>query len=219
VEVGFTDRRGRRHQIAADRCVCALPFAPLRRVSIAHAFSPRKLQAIRTLRYMAAGRCHFQTRTRFWTRDPLGPLGGLNLVGTDTMAGRVWSTSSQQPDPELGMVHAYMFDTEALEFAAHGRRRVAAMHRLFRRLLPGIRGQVVGVAHKVWSEDPWAGGAWGWAQAGELSWLFPAMRAPDGRVHFAGEHTSIWIAYMNGALESADRVVREIIEADARSSS
>jgi monoamine oxidase len=218
VEVGFTDRSGRRHQIRADRCVCALPFAPLRRVVIETPFSHRKMAAIHKLRYMAAARCYFQTRTRFWKQDPLGELGGINLVGTDTMAGRVWSTSSQQQDAELGMVHAYMFDTEALEFASHGRRRVAAMHALFRRLLPGIRGQVVGIAHKAWQEDPWAGGGWGWTQPGELRWMFPAMREPDGRVHFAGEHTSIWIAYMNGALESAERVVAEIIDADARSS-
>jgi monoamine oxidase len=216
VEVGYVDRTGRRHQIRADRCVCALPFAPLRRVSIATAFSHEKLAAIHTLKYMAAARCHFQTRTRFWKQDPLGPLGGINLVGTDTMAGRVWSTSSQQADPDLGMVHAYMFDTEALEFASHGPRRVAAMYALFRRLLPGIRRQVVGVAHKAWQEDPWAGGGWGWTQPGELRWMFPAMRRPDGRVHFAGEHTSLWIAYMNGALESAERVVGEILQADAR---
>jgi monoamine oxidase len=215
VTIGFRDRSGL-HQLRADRCVCALPFAPLRRVAIGSAFSHEKLAAIHNLRYMAAARCHFQTRTRFWNQDPLGPLGGLNLVGTDTMAGRVWSTSSQQADPELGMVHAYMFDTEALEFASHGRLRVAAMYALFRRLLPGIRRQVVGVAHKAWQEDRWAGGAWGWTQPGELRWMFPAMRRPDGRVHFAGEHTSLWIAYMNGALESAERVVGEILAADAR---
>ena len=163
---------------------------------------------------MAAARCYFQTRSRFWERDPLGPLGGLNLVGTDTMAGRVWNTSSQQADPRLGMVHAYMFDTEALEFAAHGHRRVAAMRKLMRQLLPGIQGQIVGVAHKAWQEDPWAGGGWGWTQPGELRWMFPAMRQLEGRVHFAGEHTSLWIAWMNGALESAERVVAEILHAD-----
>jgi monoamine oxidase len=216
VDVGYIDRTGRRHEIRADRCVCALPFAPLRRVSIATPFSDQKMAAIHQLKYMAAARCYFQTRTRFWKQDPLGPLGGLNLVGTDTMAGRVWSTSSQQADPDLGMVHAYMFDTEALEFASHGPRRVRAMYALFRRLLPGIRRQVIGVAHKAWQEDPWAGGGWGWTQPGELRWMFPAMREPDGRVHFAGEHTSLWIAYMNGALESAERVVGEILRADAR---
>ncbi len=39
------------------------------------------------------------------------------------------------------------------------------------------------------------------------------MRRPEGRVHFAGEHTSLWIAWMNGALEPAERAVREILVA------
>ena len=211
VTVGFTDRTGR-HQLRADRCVCALPFAPLRRVDLDAGFSQQKMAAIQRLRYMAAARCYFQTRTRFWQRDPLGRLGGLNLVGTDTMAGRVWNTSSQQADPRLGMVHAYMLDTEALEFTAKHQGRVSAMRRLFRTLLPGIDGQVVGVAHKAWHEDPWAGGGWGWTQPGELRWMFPAMRRVEGRVHFAGEHTSLWIAWMNGALESGERVAREITQ-------
>ena len=57
----------------------------------------------------------------FWKRDPLGPLGGLNLVGADTMAGLVWNTSAQQADSSTGMLHSYMFDTEALEFTSHPR--------------------------------------------------------------------------------------------------
>ena len=32
----------------------------------------------------------------------------------------------------------------------------------------------------------------------------------EGRIHFAGEHTSAWTGWMQGALESARRVVREI---------
>ena len=39
------------------------------------------------------------------------------------------------------------------------------------------------------------------------------MRQAERRVHFAGEHTSLWIAWMNGALESAERVVSEILAA------
>jgi monoamine oxidase len=46
--------------------------------------------------------------------------------------------------------------------------------------------------------------------------MFPAMRQPEGRVPFAGEHTSLWIASMNGALESAERAVQEMLHADSR---
>jgi monoamine oxidase len=214
VTVGYRHRH-RVHQLRADRCVCALPFAPLRRVALRGAFSDRKMAAIQRLQYMPAARAYFQTRTPFWQRDPLGPLGGLNLVGTDTMAGRVWNTTSQQADPSMGMVHAYMFDTEALEFASHRGRRVQEMQRLFRTVLPGMRNQVVATADKAWHEDPWAGGGWGSPQPGEMASMYAAIRQADGRVHFAGEHTSPGAAWMNGALESAERVVQEILDAPA----
>lgn len=213
VTIGYRDRMGR-HELRADRCVCALPFAPLRRVRLEAGFSERKQAAIRNLAYMPAARCFVQTRTRFWEHDPLGRLGGLDMIGTDTMAGRVWNTSSQQADRSTGMLHAYMFDTEALEFAAHGAQRVRAMRRLLSAVLPGLDRQVIGVADKVWQEDRWAGGGWGWTPPGDLHWMLPAMRRPERRVHFAGEHTSLWIAWMNGALESAERVVGEILRAD-----
>ena len=212
VTIGYHDRQGQ-HEVRADRCVCALPFPPLRRVQLDAGFAEPKMAAIERLRYMPAARCYFQTSDRFWERDPLGRLGGLDLVGTDTMAGRVWNTSSQQSHPSAGMLHAYMIDTEALEFASHGTGRVEAMQRLFGSVLPGLDGKVVGVAHKAWQEDRWAGGGWGWTSPGDLHWMLPAIRQPERRVHFAGEHTSLWIAWMNGALESAERVVSEILAA------
>lgn len=212
VTVGFEDRTGR-HELRAERCVCALPFMPLRRIRIEAGFSPQKLDAIHGLEYMPAARSYAQTRTRLWEDDPLGALGGLDMIGTDTMAGRVWNTSSQQPDHTAGMLHAYMFDTEALEFASYGDQRDRAMSRLFSRLLPGIDDQIIGTTHKAWQEDPWVGGGWGWVQPEDLHWKLPAMRQAEGRVHFAGEHTSLWIAWMNGALESGERVVAEILEA------
>ena len=36
------------------------------------------------------------------------------------------------------------------------------------------------------------------------------LAQPEGRIHFAGEHTSAWTGWMQGALESARRTVREI---------
>lgn len=215
VTIGFDDAAGRQ-EVTADRCVCALPFAPLRRVQLDADFSQEKMDAIQSLEYMPAARCYFQTKTQFWQDDPLGSLGGIDLVGTDTMAGRIWNTSSQQPDQTSGMLHAYMFDREALEFTSLGDQRERAMTRLFSSLLPGIEEQVLAVAHKAWHEDPWAGGGWGWTQPEDLHWLLPAMRRPEGRVHFAGEHTSLWIAWMNGALESAERAVDEILTGDAQ---
>jgi len=43
--------------------------------------------------------------------------------------------------------------------------------------------------------------------------LLPHIVAPEGRVHFAGEHTSPWSGWMEGALESGLRAAREVDQA------
>jgi monoamine oxidase len=43
----------------------------------------------------------------------------------------------------------------------------------------------------------------------------PLIAKPEGRVYFAGEHTSPWIGWMQGALQSGLRAAREIVQAPA----
>jgi monoamine oxidase len=214
VTVTYIDAQGRQNQLRADRCVCALPFSTLRKVVIATPFPDDKMQAIERLRYMPVARCNFQTRTRFWANDPLGPLGGLYLVGTDTFAGRIWNTSSQQADPVLGMINAYMFDTDATKYASM-RGRIDAMRRhIDDTLLPGLTpDQVVAAVEKVWQEDPWVEGGWAWAGLNAIDGPYRTIPRAEGRVHFAGEHTSPLIGWMTTAIESGERAADEIVTA------
>jgi monoamine oxidase len=176
-------------------------------------FSDDKMQAIADLQYMPVARCHFQTRTRFWTNDQLGSLGGLYLAGSDTFAGRIWNTSSQQADPVMGMIHSYMFDTDATAYASISGRIDAMRRHIDGKLLPGLTSdQVVAAAEKVWQDDPWVEGGWAWAGLGELG-AFEARRRAEGRVHFAGEHTSPLIGWMTTAIESGERAADEITAA------
>jgi monoamine oxidase len=52
-------------------------------------------------------------------------------------------------------------------------------------------------------------------QPDQFNCLWPAARQAEGRVHFAGAHTSVFFGWQDGALESAERVVREIGETTA----
>jgi monoamine oxidase len=200
------------HELIADHCVCALPFPVLRGIDITPACSAAKMDAIHHYDLAPSARVSFQTRTRFWRDDPLGPLGGLNMIGTDTPAERIWNTSQLQPDPTMGMLHAYMIDRRALDLAAVAKpKRVAATLDAISPFLPRLRDEVVATSVKVWQEDPWIRGAFGFLQPGQYLRLWPAARRPEGRIHFAGEHTSVWVGWQNGALESAERCVREIV--------
>lgn len=44
----------------------------------------------------------------------------------------------------------------------------------------------------------------------QLTELHPAIPSPEGRVHFAGEHTSLKHSWIEGALESAVRAALEV---------
>jgi monoamine oxidase len=44
-----------------------------------------------------------------------------------------------------------------------------------------------------------------------MTTLLPEVAQSEGRVHFAGEHTSSWVGWMEGALESGERAAREIL--------
>ncbi|HEX6310626.1 MAG TPA: flavin monoamine oxidase family protein [Acidimicrobiia bacterium] len=64
-----------------------------------------------------------------------------------------------------------------------------------------------------WSEEEWTRGCYGahfptgvWTQYG------PALRAPVGRIHWAGAETAtVWNGYMDGAVQSGERVAAEIL--------
>jgi monoamine oxidase len=84
----------------------------------------------------------------------------------------------------------------------------------FERLFGERAARPLDYAEKEWSAEEWSGGGptsnfevGGWTEFG------PALRAPVGRVHWAGTETAtIWSGYMEGALQAAERVADEVFE-------
>jgi monoamine oxidase len=63
---------------------------------------------------------------------------------------------------------------------------------------------------KIWHKDPWTKGALGIPGPGQLTSILLGAEQPEGRVHFAGEHLSRFQGWMQGALESGLRAMREV---------
>jgi monoamine oxidase len=70
-----------------------------------------------------------------------------------------------------------------------------------------------GGAIKYWNEDPWIRGSYSFEGVGQARDSLQIAAAPEGRVFFAGEHTSVHRASMNGALESGVRAAAEVRKA------
>jgi monoamine oxidase len=65
-----------------------------------------------------------------------------------------------------------------------------------------------------WSSDGWTSGCVSPLPRGVFSRFGSALRAPVGRIHWAGTETSeVWCGYMDGAVQSGERAAEEVLAA------
>jgi monoamine oxidase len=62
----------------------------------------------------------------------------------------------------------------------------------------------------MWHDDEFAGGAFALFDPGQQTRLYKDIVAPEGRIYFAGEHASLYHAWIQGAIESGLRAASEI---------
>jgi monoamine oxidase len=190
----------------ADYVVCAIPFTTLRKVEISPPFADDKMHAIQELKLMNASRAYIQTKTRFWEEEG---ITGVKLVKTDTAVERLWDLSNVQ-DGTSGILMVYTQNENAVALTEVPiTQRQEHLISKIEEFFPTIREEQIAFHEKAWSEDPWALGAWTDLLPGQW-WMFDVMRRPEGRIHFAGEHTSLWSGWMQGAIESGKRAAEEI---------
>jgi monoamine oxidase len=64
-----------------------------------------------------------------------------------------------------------------------------------------------------WTAEPWSRGGYAGVMApGAWTAYGPALRAPCGRLHWAGSETAeVWCGYMDGAVRSGRRAAGEVL--------
>ena len=202
------EQGGTFHTMEADRLVCAIPFSVLRNIEVAAPFSTEKRRAIEDLVYVMASRTCLQCRSRFWEKRGENGFAITDQAITDQPA-EIWQPSFNQAVTR-GVLQIYLRHTESVRLQAFAEsERVQRIVAFMERVFPGARANFELSVAKYWGQDKWAGGAWAAPKDDQLE----VIRRPEGRVHFAGEHTSEWSAWMQGALESGNRVAREVHEA------
>jgi monoamine oxidase len=119
-------------------------------------------------------------------------------------------------DGSIGVLTCFLSITEAPHLADARHRESGLVDLLVRYFGPGA-GTPRGYAEKDWATDPWSSGCLTPLPPGLLSRCGPALRAPVGRVHWAGTETArVWCGYMDGAVRSGDRAAAEVLAALGR---
>ncbi|WP_457032055.1 flavin monoamine oxidase family protein [Kitasatospora sp. P5_F3] len=195
-----------------DYAIVTIPFSALRFCRIEPLMSYPKRRAVTELHYDSATKVLLEFRTRFWEDGPQGFTGGGCVSDS---ASRFTYFPSHAPDGAPGgvVLAAYTWADDAMRWDSltPGERYAFALNDLERLFGPRVRREFTGVGvTQSWARARYALGEAVIPTPGQLHELHPAARLPEGRVHFAGEHTSLKPAWIEGALESAVRTFLEV---------
>lgn len=200
-------RAGEAFEMQADYALVTVPAPVLEGIRVEPALSDAQQEAIRRLPYRNNVRALVQVRRPFWLDE-----GVAGAAVTDLYSGRVDRQPFFTAEPEgraildvflEGEAAARLRDRSASEVLTYALAQIERIH-------PRIREFAEGGTVNSWSDDPFARGSYSWPGPGDVTRYLHTLQQPHGRIHFAGEHTSIFRSTMEGALQSGMRAAREL---------
>ncbi|MGC4051734.1 MAG: NAD(P)/FAD-dependent oxidoreductase [Paludibaculum sp.] len=216
-------------ELTADYVLLTLPFSALRWIEIDPPLHHRKSYAVQVLHYDSATKVLLEFSERFWEFDEkrwreagLGQqyrghahAGGRSI--TDGPNRFIYFPSNPDPSNRSGVVLAsYTFSDDANRWDSmpDDQRLDLALRGLVKLYGPEIKRFYTGRgATKSWMSSAFSCGEAAVFNPGQLADLHGHISCPEQqRMFFAGEHTSMRHAWIEGAVESAIRAAVEIWE-------
>lgn len=194
-----------------DYVILAIPLTATRFCTFDPPLAYPTRRAITELHHDAATKVLLEFKTRFWEQGPTGFRGGGCVSDCPN---RFTYFPSHVPEAEGGVVLASytwsddamrwdsLTDSERVHFALAGMRRMFG---------PRVDAEFTGVGvSQSWQRARYALGEAVIPTPGQLHEHHAATRNIEGRIHLAGDHTSLKPAWIEGALESGVRTALEV---------
>ena len=193
--------------IVADYCISTIPLPILSRIR--NNFSQEYVDAIETVNFADTCKVGWQTNSRFWeTRDEM--YGGISYT-TDPIT-QMWYPSWAYFKQKGILTGAYNYDLNARHFGTmtpqqrlrHAMNGAKKLHPDFDKHVPMELGLSI-----AWQNVPYQLGGWAddWGCDNKIP--EPLLNA-EGRFWVAGDQVSYLSGWQEGAVRSADHVVRGI---------
>lgn len=190
------------------RAVICLPATVLSRLTFHPTLSQAKVEAIEQAGYGALTKTLLEFEQRFWPGAGVGRL--LQLWGDELNS--VWE-STRHPERAILVAWSTGATARRLSQMSHQQRLEWTVQALEKKM-PGAQRHFVKGHSFDWTGDPYSRGGYSHSRLGYLTTRAQALSQAEGPLHFAGEHTSPFNGYMEGALESGLRAAREILTGD-----
>jgi monoamine oxidase len=199
-------QNGLQQSLQSDAIICTIPFSILKTIEIHPRFTSLKHQAMEQLRYAPVVKVALQTKSRYWQQQ------GLSGFAEMDHSAEIWSPGWDRPG-RSGILLFYQEGERALQLdqmSEDARLKFAAD--FVGRVFPGLQTDPERSVSFSWQQNEWARGAYSELRPGQVFAFTPVLASREGRIHFAGEHTSAEPGWMQGALASGYRAAKEVNE-------
>ena len=206
IQIQFENEK-RIQSLNADFAVCTIPFSVLRKIRIDPPLSSAHREVVETLPYTSVSRVYMQMKERFWTAQ-----GFSGNAYTDLSIATLFHDTVNQPGPR-GILESYSCSSKARDIGAMKESdRIDFTLQQTEAIFPDASLYFEKGVSKFWDDDPWVRGGYAWFPTGQRSKILSTAPLPEGRIHFAGDHTSDLPGWMQGALSSGMRAASEILK-------
>lgn len=189
-----------RRRLRADHVVLACSLVPLRSVEFDPPLPDPVRQAIDQLGYGTVTKTAIQFAERQW-------LSGY--ATTEGVSQRVYEPTVDQPGT-AGVLMSYAGGDGGRRLAEHSEAERLSLIEADIRAVHGLTARSLGGFSRAWSAEPRYGGSYAIYRPGQVTSFWEVLRRPIGRIWLAGEHVATWTGYLEGAVESGERVADEI---------
>ncbi|XP_014637257.1 PREDICTED: L-amino-acid oxidase-like [Ceratotherium simum simum] len=202
-----------RARLTGDYVIVATTAKAARLLHFQPPLSQGKEDALRSVHYNSATKVILACTQRFWEHE--GIFGGKS--STDRPSRFVYYPSHIFPNGTGVILASYTLDDDSSFFNALDHAQavdvvlddLAAVHD---RPKEELRTLCPYSVVKRWSQDPYAMGGFAFFTPYQYVDYARELCKPEGRVHFAGEHTSLPHGWIDTAIKSGLRVARSIQE-------
>lgn len=191
---------------SARKVICSLPFSALRHIAIDPGLSGVQAEAVAQLGYQPISMVFVTAESPFWDEDGLAPG-----MWTDGILGNVMPQKFGDDPAQItgllvqarGALAQYWDLMPAETVKAMVIARIEALR-------PAAKGKVRAHSYFSWAQERFNGGDVSYLAPGQAAWV-TEMAKPAGAIHFCGEHTATNARGLEGAMESAERAVLEVL--------
>jgi monoamine oxidase len=184
--------------------ICAIPTLSVLKIEWKSILPPVVTEALHELQYARIGKFPIVFSERFWERDDFDMI-------TDTPAHYFYHGTKNQSGKH-GVLMCYAIGEKADTLASvNVKQRKDIIINALKPAFGDVSKYITEDLIYYWGQDKYSAGAYAFYGKNQWFEVMPVLKQPHENIHFAGEHLADWQGFMEGAINSGEEAVEQLL--------